>query len=83
VPGKHLPISIDWRDHKTATRNKARENLSSAIISLLWNMMQDKLISGDSTVSILDCVDENLSELVSSDSDDKIGDNKINWHITQ
>jgi hypothetical protein len=46
-------------------------------------MMQDELINGDSTVSVLDCVHENLSELVSSDSDDKIGHNKINWHITQ
>jgi hypothetical protein len=46
-------------------------------------MMQDELINGDSTVSVLDSVHEYLSELVSSDSDDKIGQNKINWHITQ
>jgi hypothetical protein len=84
VPGKHLTISqccfkinsTDWKDHQIATSNKAFKNLSSAIIPLLWNMIQDKLIDGDSTVSISDCVDENPSELESSDSDNKIGDNK-------
>jgi hypothetical protein len=46
-------------------------------------MMQDELINGDSTVSVLDCVHENLSELVSRDSDDKIGHNNKLAHHTE
>jgi hypothetical protein len=68
---------LDWRDHQITTRNEACTNTSSAIISLLWNMMQDELINDDSTLSVLDSVDENLLELVSSDSDDKIGDSNV------
>jgi hypothetical protein len=68
---------LDWRDHQITTRNEGRTNPSSAIISVLWNMMQDELINGDNTLSVLDSVDENLLELVSSDSDDKIGDSNV------
>jgi hypothetical protein len=39
-------------------------------------MAQNKVTSDDDIVSILDCMDENLSEVDSSDSDNEIGDNK-------
>jgi hypothetical protein len=38
-------------------------------------MIQNKAISVDDIVTILDCVDENLSEVKSSDCDNEIDDN--------
>jgi hypothetical protein len=37
--------------------------------------MQNKVISDD-IVSVLDCVDDNISEVESSESDNEIGDNQ-------
>jgi hypothetical protein len=63
----------DWRDHQIVTRNKACRNSTST------NMVQDK-VTDDDIVSILDCVDENLSEVEPSDSDDEICDNQESDH---
>jgi hypothetical protein len=46
-------------------------------------MVQNKVTSDDDIVSILDCRDENLSEVESDDSDNEIGNNKESNHIRQ
>jgi hypothetical protein len=40
-------------------------------------MLQNKMINDDDIVSVLDCVDENLSEVESNNSDDEIGDRNL------
>jgi hypothetical protein len=58
-------------------RNKVHHaKLSSSIIPLVYNMVQNKMTSDDNIMSILDCVDENLSEVESSDNDNETGDNQ-------
>jgi hypothetical protein len=52
-----------------------RKNLSTTVIPPVFNLAQNKVTSDD-IVSVLDCVDENLSEVESGDSDSKIGDNQ-------
>jgi hypothetical protein len=51
-------------------RNKAHPKILSISIILL----QNKVINDNNIVSILDCVDENLSEVEYSDSNNEIGD---------
>jgi hypothetical protein len=87
MPVKHVTLcqwcfeaySTGWWDCQIKTRNKACKNLSTVIIPLLCNMAQNKVINDD-IVSILDCVDENISEVECGDSDDEIGDNQESDH---
>jgi hypothetical protein len=48
-------------------------------------MAQNKATTDDDILSVLNCVDENLSEVESSDNDNEIGDNQESdhksWHI--
>jgi hypothetical protein len=54
--------STGWRDHQIMTRNKACINLSTALIPLVRNMVQQKVINYH-IMLVLDCVDENIPEV--------------------
>jgi hypothetical protein len=43
-------------------------------------MVQNKVTNDDDIVTIFDCVDDNFSEVESSDSDNEIGDNQESDH---
>jgi hypothetical protein len=55
------------------------KNLSISAIPLI-HMVQNKMINYENIVSVLDCVDENLSEVESSDSDNEISKNQESGH---
>jgi hypothetical protein len=83
MSGKHMAVSqccfedlsADWRDHQFTYRNKAHyKNLSTAVILLICNTAQNKEVNDVDIVLVLDCVEENISAVECSDSDDKIGD---------
>jgi uncharacterized Fe-S radical SAM superfamily protein PflX len=58
------------------SRNKAHfRSLSTSAIPLVCNIAQNKVTSDD-TESSLDRVDENLSDVESSDSDNEVGEIK-------
>jgi hypothetical protein len=61
------------------------KNQLTAVIPLVSNMVQNKLINDDDIASILDCVDKNISHVESGKDDDKCGDDNKNvtakWHI--
>jgi hypothetical protein len=52
VPSKHVTVgqyyfkadSADWMDHQIAAGNKTCKNLSTAVIPLFHNMVQNKVI---------------------------------------
>jgi hypothetical protein len=48
------------------------KNLSTSIIPPVLNMAQNTVTRDYNIVSILDCMDENLSEVEASDSDKKL-----------
>jgi hypothetical protein len=62
-------------------RNNANYvNLSTSITPLVCNVVQSKVSSDDDILSILDYMDENLSEVESSDSDNETSDNQESEH---
>jgi hypothetical protein len=54
----------------------ARNKHSIKTFQLVCNIVQNEATSDDDTVSILDCVGENLSEVESSNSNNEICDNQ-------
>jgi hypothetical protein len=45
-------------------------------------MAQNEMTSDDDSVSVLDSVKEDLSEIESGDSDNEIGDNQVSDHVS-
>jgi hypothetical protein len=46
-------------------------------------MAQNRIFNDDDIVPVLDCVDENLPEVESTDSNNEIGDNQVSDHKRQ